>query len=137
MDKGDGSDLEKSRSARFPVVEIAATSAQRAYDDVLAYAGASFRRDSLDARIINDVKKRKGRIIDVQGGYPHGTAYEQTQNAWPALRSLPAKTDSDEDGMPDEWEKMNKLDPGNASDAALFTLHKSYSNIEVYINSLK
>jgi hypothetical protein len=137
MDKGDQTDLEKAKSTRFAVVDVAATSAELAYEDVLAFAGASFRRDSLDARIINDVKNRTGRIIDVQGGYPHGTAYEQTLTAWPALRSLPAKSDSDNDGMPDEWERVKNLDPNNAADASQISLHKIYSNIEVYINSLK
>jgi hypothetical protein len=41
------------------------------------------------------------------------------------------------DGMPDEWEVSKKLDPDNKADATQNTLHKIYSNIEVYINSLK
>ena len=75
-------------------------------------------------------------MIDVQGGYQHGTAYEQTLNAWPSLRSLPAPLDSDKDGMPDDWEKKNELNPNDASDASAIKLHKFYSNIEVYLNSL-
>jgi hypothetical protein len=72
----------------------------------------------------------------VQGHYPHGTPYEQTINAWPTLKSLPAPKDSDGDGMPDTWEKKNGLDPDNASDASGLKLHKFYTNIEMYINSL-
>jgi hypothetical protein len=44
--------------------------------------------------------------------------------------------DKDKDGMPDEWEKKNGLNPNDASDAARFTLSKSYTNLEVYINSI-
>jgi hypothetical protein len=99
-------------------------------------AGASFKRDTLDARILRDVESRSGKIIDVQGGFPHGTPYEQTKNAWPALQSLPAPKDSDNDGMPDEWESKNGLNPTNASDASQNKLHKHYTNIEVYINQL-
>jgi hypothetical protein len=102
----------------------------------LKYAGASYKRDTLDERIINNVKNRTGRLIDVQGGHSHGTPYEQSVNAWPALKSLPAPADTDKDGMPDEWETKNGLNPADASDAAKFTLAKTYTNIEVYINSI-
>jgi hypothetical protein len=79
---------------------------------------------------------RTGKIIDVQGGYPHGTEYEKTVNAWPGLKSLPAPKDSDGDGMPDKWEKKNSLNPNGANDASAYRLDKNYTNIEVYINSL-
>lgn len=115
--------------------EIPEQTAKDAYEVVLKYVGASFKRDSLDERIINDVKNRTGRFIDVQGGFPHGTEYDLTVNAWPALKSLPMATDTDKDGMPDEWEKRNGLNPGDAADAAQFKLSKSYTNIEMYINS--
>jgi hypothetical protein len=59
-----------------------------------------------------------------------------TLNAWPYLRSLPAPKDSDNDGMPDEWERKNGLNPNDANDAAAYKLNKFYTNIEVYINSL-
>ena len=75
-------------------------------------------------------------MIDVQGGFPHGTAYEATIHAWPTLQSLPAPADADRDGMPDEWEKKNGLNAGDPSDASSYSLSKLYTNIEVYINSL-
>ena len=100
-------------------------------------AGCSLpARDTLDQRIIQNVKNRTGGIIDVQGGYPHGTSYELTKNAWPLLRNLPAPQDQDKDGMPDAWEKQNGLDPNNAVDASGLTIHAIYTNIEVYFNSL-
>ena len=43
--------------------------------------------------------------------------------------------DSDNDGMPDSWEKDHGLNPGQA-DNNLFTLDKNYTNLEVYINLL-
>jgi pectate lyase len=120
----------------FKGVELPSKSAQDAYQDVLSRVGASFRRDTLDQRLINDVKNRAGRIIDVQGGYPHGTSYEVSHTAWPALKSLSAPKDSDQDGMPDDWEGKNRLDKNNASDASGNNLHKHFTNIEIYINSL-
>lgn len=138
MDK-DATDAEKAAviaDAAFATVPLVTESAKDAYESVLQKAGASYRRDTLDARIVDEVRTRTGRFIDVQGGYPHGTAYELTLGAWPALRALPAPVDTDRDGMPDEWEKKNKLDPAGAADAAAYTLHQQYTNVEVYINSL-
>ncbi len=140
IDMGNKGTLQDKREAvvdnPFAVLAIPDQEAKGAYEAVLLYAGASFRRDTLDERIISDVKNRTGRIIDVQGGFPHGTAYEQTIKAWPVLQSVPAAADSDKDGIPDDWEKKNGLNPNDLSDALLFTLDKSYSNIEMYINSI-
>jgi pectate lyase len=135
----DGSEADKDQAKApvpFPAPEVATQSAAEAYQLVLKQAGASFRRDTLDQRIIRDVINRTGTIIDVQGNYPHGTPYEATVKAWPELRSLPAPKDSDGDGMPDAWEKKNGLNPDLASDAPATSLHPFYTNIEVYINSL-
>lgn len=118
------------------VENIPAESATAAYEAVMKSAGASFRRDTLDQRIIDDVRNRTGRFIDVQGGFPHGTAYNETVNAWPALRSGAAPSDADRDGIPDDWEKKNKLNPSDPADASKTSLHPYYTNIEVYINSL-
>lgn len=123
-------------SSAFPTVPLPAHTAEVAYRNVLQKVGASFRRDTLDQRIINNVKNRTGRIIDVQGGFPHGTPYEKTVSAWPTLQRLHAPKDSDGDGMPDEWETRKGLNKNDASDASGNQLHKHYTNIEVYINSL-
>ena len=110
--------------------------AEAAFESVLNHAGASYRRDTLDERLVNDVKNRTGFIIDVQGRYPAHSPFEITVNAWPALKSLTVPADTDKDGMPDEWEKKNGLNSNDPSDAAKTSLHKYYTNIEVYINSL-
>lgn len=120
----------------FPVINTKTETAVAAYGAVLKFAGAGFKRDTLDERIINDVTNRTGKFIDVQGGYPHGTAYELTVKAWPALRSLPAKIDTDKDGMPDDWEKSHGLDPGNTEDASTYSVSRRFTNIEMYINSI-
>jgi hypothetical protein len=74
-------------------------------------------------------------MIDVQGGFEHGTAYEATVNAWPTLKVLPALKDTDLDGMPDEFERKNGLDI-NSNDANGHKLNRFFDNIEVYFNSL-
>lgn len=117
----------------YPVVT---QSASEAYEAVLQGAGCSLpNRDTLDQRIVNDVRNGTGRIIDVQGGYPHGTPYEQTVNAWPALSSTAAPTDTDHDGMPDSWETSNGLNPNDASDRKGVAAN-GYTNLENYLNSL-
>ena len=135
----DGTPEDKKHalvSEPFPSTEINTQDAASAYAAVLQGVGASYRRDTLDMRIINDVKNRTGRFIDVQGGYPHGTAFAATVGAWPYLNPGTPIVDTDGDGMPDEWERKNKLDPASAKDASVFGLSKVYTNIEVYINGL-
>jgi hypothetical protein len=138
LNDGNESDKENAK-LNSPIGSVAVTtqSAIDAYKSVLQYAGAIAPvRDTLDQRVIEDVRKGRGKFIDVQGGYPHGTPYEQTVNAWPALKSLPAPVDTDKDGMPDEFEKNNNLNINDASDAPKNSLHKHYTNIEMYINSI-
>lgn len=120
----------------WPFMQIPTESAEKAFQSVLAGAGASFRRDTLDQRIAQDVLQGTGRLIDVQGGFPHGTPYEETLKAWPYLASLPAPVDTDQDGIPDDWEKAHGLNSADGSDAIGHQLDPSYCNIEVYINSL-
>jgi pectate lyase len=115
---------------------IPTQTAEEAYEAVLRSVGASCKRDTLDERIINDVKNRTGKFIDVQGGFPHGTEYELTVNAWPTLRSIAVSTDNDKDGIPDDWEKKNGLNPADASDASKVSSHNFYTNIELYFNSI-
>jgi pectate lyase len=136
---GKGSEEDKNAtlvSAPFGAIQVNMQRAEQAYSDVLNFVGASLKRDTLDQRIINDVRNRTGRIIDVQGGYPHGTPYGQSASAWPKLVSAPAPADADKDGMPDEWEKEKGLNPADPSDASGIKLHSFYTNIEMYINSL-
>jgi hypothetical protein len=106
-----------------PVVQT--SSAQNAYLAVLATVGASApRRDSVDARIIDDVRNRTGSIIDSQ----------QQVGGWPELKSAAPPADSDDDGMPDSWERRYGLNPQDASDAAADKDHDGYTNLEEYLN---
>src|SRR5262249_29123979 len=65
-------------------------SAEDAYKAILVAVGAVLpKRDSADARIIDEVRNRKGQIIDSQNQV----------GGWPELKSLPAPVDTDHDGM--------------------------------------
>ena len=138
LNKGTAADLPSVKmNVAFTAAPIHSENARDAYEHVLNNVGAILpERDTLDQRIILEVRNRTGRMIDVQGGYPHGTEYEATVKAWPTLVFRPAPKDTDQDGMPDEWEQKNGLNPNDASDAAGFKLDKQYTNVEVYINSI-
>jgi hypothetical protein len=130
-------DTVKSKvTVPFDLIAVPMQTAAVAYDLVLKYAGCALpNRDTLDQRIVNDVKDSTGRIIDVQGGYPHGTPYAQTVNAWPALNSTAAPADTDHDGMPDSWETANGLNPNSSTDRNNISAN-GYTNLENYLNSL-
>jgi len=119
----------------FNCININMQSAEDAYRDVLARAGCSLpNRDTLDQRIVNDVINRTGKIINVQGGFPTGTAYAVSQIAWPALANGYAQLDTDHDGMPDNWERARGLNPLSNTDLNGYISTSGYSNIENYIN---
>ncbi len=137
MNGGSPADTVQSKvTTAFPILPIAEQTAMDAYDQVLNFAGCRLpKRDTLDERIANDVRNRTGRIIDVQGGYPHGTPYAQTVNAWPSLQSSTAPLDTDHDGMTDLWETTHGLNLNNASDRSIVAIN-GYTNLENYLNSL-
>ncbi|MBO9198790.1 MULTISPECIES: pectinesterase family protein [Niastella] len=111
-------------------------SAIAAYNAVLLSGGCSLpRRDTLDDRIVDNVRNRTGRFIDVQGGYPHGTAYSLTVNAWPTLNSTTAPVDTDHDGMPDDWETSHGLNPNDAADRNVYD-GSGYTMLENYLNGV-
>lgn len=102
--------------------------AQAAYERVLASAGAVRPvRDAVDRRIVDDVRNRTGRIINSQ----------RDVGGWPELRSAPAPTDTDGDGLPDDWEKARGLDPANPADGTATAKDgPGYTNLELYLHSL-
>jgi len=122
------------RSAQpFSVVSIKEQSAQEAYNLVLAEAGASYKRDAVDARMVAGVKTGNANAGKNQNGLIDS---QQEVGGWPNLKSAPAPTDTDQDGMPDAWEKSKGLNLQDSADAKALKLDKNYTNIEVYLNSL-
>jgi len=113
-------------SAPFDTAPVSTSTAQDAYADVLAQVGATLpARDSVDRRLIEEVRSGQGRIIDSQ----------KEVGGWPVYRSAAPPVDSDGDGMPDSWELAHSLDPKDAADGAK-AASGGYTNIELYLNSL-
>ena len=107
-----------------------------AFEAVLQFAGASYSRDINDKRIVEET--RKG-IYTNEGS--HGSTNgmidrPEDVGGWPEYNSKTALTDADLDGMPDEWEIANGLNPNDASDSKNYNLNANYTNLEIYLNSL-
>lgn len=127
-------DLDSVRaSASFDVENISEQSAKAAFDAVVKYCGASLVRDAVDKRIVKELcdgkatfGKKSDGIIDSQ----------EEVGGWPQLKSLPAEKDSDGDGLPDHWEKKNKLNSTDPSDGQLKSNGGDHTNLEVYLNSI-
>jgi autotransporter-associated beta strand protein len=117
--------------------EVTTHSAEKAYERILQFGGASLVRDAVDERIIHDVSTGTATYMDGGNGSVNGIIDTQTAvGGWPHLSTLPAPADTDEDGMPDDWETENGLDMNDPGDAQLVTVDEEYPNIEVYLNSL-
>jgi hypothetical protein len=130
-------DRHKARSDKaFKVsAQLPVQSAREALDDVLANAGAILPvRDAVDARIVNEVKTRKATGMG-SFGKPGIIDNPEAVGGWPVYNSASALTDSDHDGMPDEWERNNGLDPNNATDRNKLDAN-GYTMLEKYLNEL-
>lgn len=125
-----------------PTGQVTTHSAAEAYEKVLAYVGASLYRDEIDARYMEEAKTGtatyKGSITNSPGIIDKVSDVKGYTEDNFGTGTRPADFDTDKDGMPDEWEKANGLNPNDASDALTYSLDEKgyYTNIEVYANSL-
>ena len=105
--------------------------AEDAYNTVLENVGASYFRDDTDQRIINDVINGT-----MQTGHTSGYGLIDSPDDVGGYTPLHGtkKLDTDSDGIPDEWEKKNGLDP-NAFDSANMAAN-GYTNLENYANDI-
>jgi hypothetical protein len=102
-----------------------------AYNRVLDNAGCALPvRDSLDARLVEDVRNQRTS---------HLTDHNElgfNNNGYGTLRNGTPKQDTDQDGMPDEWESKMGLDSNNSSDRNNDADNDGYTNLEEYLNEL-
>lgn len=113
-------------AAPIDMAPVKPDSAASSYERVLAGAGASKMRDTVDQRVVAGVRDRTGRQIDSQ----------REVGGWPELHTAPAPRDSDKDGMPDAWEKAHGLDPKDAADANQDRNRDGWTNIEEWLADL-
>lgn len=124
--RGTLADWKAERPAELGDAMPKTESATDAAESVLAHAGASLHRDSADLRVIENARTRRGRLINSQAQV----------GGWPELRSTAAPVDSDHDGMPDDWEKAQGLNPQDPADRNNQREPGGYTNLERYLNSL-
>ena len=98
--------------------------ADEAFESVLQLAGASLRRDSVDSRIIAEIKSGAGRLIDRASDV----------GGWPEHEAPVPQPDHDDDGMPDAWETARGLNPQDAADGNGDDDGDGYTNLEEYLN---
>lgn len=123
---------------------VTTETAYEAYDKVLAYAGASLHRDAVDRLLADDVRNGTATYTGKGNGKTPGIINSQNDmkptdagedwTPWPTLQQGLSPTDTDGDGMPDEWETANGCDP-TIDDAAMLVAN-GYANIENYANSV-
>lgn len=134
--------------------------ADEAFSNVIANAGANLPRlDACDRRLLaeaagevpvtrpNPTKSSYVGIIDSPDnlGYAdsiyHDTyvAAGKTYSNYPFLGLYPGETndltDSDGDGMPDQYESASGLNPNDSSDGAKVT-DNGYTNVEIFLNAV-
>ncbi|MGA9650542.1 pectate lyase family protein [Pedobacter sp.] len=132
--------------APWPSMPINQQSPLEAYNSIMDQAGCILpKRDAVDIRIVNETrngsatfegsysqykvvtdKTKKSGIIDSQkdvGGFPF-------------LNSAPAPVDTDHDGMPDQWELSNGLNPKDPTDRNKIGKN-GYPMLEEYLNNIK
>jgi hypothetical protein len=135
----DGTASESTLRVNRPytVAPVKTQSAEEAFELVLAHAGASKLRDSVDSRIINEIRGGTAKYGASWDGGGKGIIDSQADvGGWPELASIPAPPDADGDGMPDDWESDMQLDPRNATDGSADADGDGYTNVEEYLNEL-
>lgn len=117
-----------------PAEPITTHAAERAYSLVLSNVGAVLpKRDAVDKRIIEEV--RSGTATAGKAG--NGIIDSQSDvGGWPELRTYNVPSDTDADGMPDDWEMAMDLNPADATDRNDDLNGDGYTNLEEYLNTL-
>jgi hypothetical protein len=134
----------------LPMPQLTIMSAEDAKNYVLTNAGATLPvRDAVDTRIVKQVTtgkiefdpkvplpttQFKHRRLPIDS-YKQGIITDPVQvGGYPDYKGTPYK-DSDNDGLPDEYEVKVGLNAKDAKDAAMMAKN-GYSNIENYLNSV-
>ncbi len=134
----------------LPMPQITIMPAKEAFTFVLSNAGATLpKRDPVDQRITEQVQTGKINYLPnvklpetnfkhrrmALDSYKQGIITDINQvGGYPEYTGTPYK-DSDNDGMPDEYETKNNLNPKSAVDATK-VIRGGYTNIEVYLNTV-
>lgn len=110
----------------FSAPPVRTSSSSEAYEDVLENAGATKpQRDVADQRIVDEVRKRGGRLVKNNPNDVGG---------WPDLAKGVPYEDSDKDGIADDWEVANHLNPSNVDDGEQDADGDGWTNLEEFLH---
>jgi hypothetical protein len=103
---------------------------EKAFAHVLAQAGASLKRDEVDALLMDELTSfgTRGRTIKSET--------ENTPAGPGQVRGGTPPADGDKDGMADTWESQHGLNPKDAKDGNADADGNGYTNLEDYLNGL-
>ncbi len=126
-----------------------AESSEAAYEHVINFVGngiTSDLRTPIDRQVAYETKTGTGTLT---GARPYQEATDEQRATldkykikcgvkyeYPAPVYQKEITDTDNDGMPDDWELARGLDPSDPSDTGGDYCGQGYTNIEYYINDL-
>ena len=115
---------------------ISTHSADDAFTKTVQYAGASLSRDAVDTRIANETTEGTFTYSGSNGSTNGLIDTQSDVGGWPTYSGT-ALTDTDNDGIPDDWETAHGLS-NNVNNAATYNLDSRgyYTDLEVYANYL-
>ena len=110
-------------------------SADEAYRQVLAGSG-TVNRDQVECRIVNEVRTGTSQFGGAAKGANSGIidTERDAEGFISYATDYVVPTDTDGDGMPDEWERKHGLDPYVADQNKVNA--DGYTALEVYLNAL-
>ena len=125
-------------STEFSISPMPTHTAIEAYHQVLQKAGASKVRDRVDQRIVKEVEQGTYTFNGSKGSMNGLIDSQSDVGGWPVhtFSQSELKTDTDGDGIPDDWEKKNNLNSQDASDGATIAAKSGYTWLETYLFSL-
>ena len=133
-------------------IAMNAQTADQAFETVLAYSGAGISADlrpKIDRQVMEEARTGNGYLTggrDFSTLTSSDTALNEAiakynikqmnyDDYYPQAITQKEIVDTDNDGMPDDWELARGLNP-NSNDANGDYLSQGYNNIEYYINDL-
>ena len=87
-----------------------------------AYNGLPQGLDAVDMSVVNNIKAKTGRV--------------SSSGTFPAISNGTPYPDADSDGMDDNWEHTNNMDPKDPSDGQKDRNGDGYTNLEEFLHSL-
>ncbi len=118
----------------FSISIVNTDTPEKAYEKILAHAGASYKRDQTDARIIKETREGLAPMRTTgENSKPGMIDSQKDVGGWEnySFNANDLSVDNDRDGIPDQWLSSNY--PGKKSTDKN---KEGYTYLEVYLNSL-